>query len=266
MLSERLHDARVALVQAEKQWKANIACLSMGAGDVISTAFGNMELSGNISLGGFSSIGLHEVICLHDAGAASILVWYLAQLDTAKPEANPMGRSIFWVRQRRAIDQGGFYHLALPIDRETGSQSLMMVVDQQATALWACEEVAKSGQVASVILETTDYDLTAARRLQLACEAAGTRMIVMRRASRNGRLMPSSALTRWKIEPVSSSQQNMTGNIHQLSLIGGRGVRPGSWKVKADAATFSLSVVDPLENRLPYHPSGPASEGRHVQV
>jgi protein ImuA len=159
----------------------------------------------------------------------------------------------------------------------------MMSVDQQDTALWTCEEVAKSGQVGAIVIETTDYDLTTARRLQLACEKGGTRIIVLRPAHRG--LGTSSAWTRWQISPVAQrhihsiqeqqtpSDQNShiatspsTGNIHQLSLIGGRGVRPGSWKVKADAATFSLSVVDPLENRLPHHPSGPASKGRHVQA
>ncbi|MDG4717817.1 MULTISPECIES: ImuA family protein [Thalassospira] len=227
--------------------------MSAQAGQVVAHAFGSMSLSSNISLGGIAPFGLHEVIFCHDAGASSVLAWYLAQIDQGKPDTESAGRSVFWIRQRRAIDQGGFYHLALPMSADARFQPLMMVVDQQATALWACEEVAKSGQVASIILETTDYDLTASRRLQLACEVAGTRMIVMRRASQGNRMMPSSALTRWRIEPVSGVTQNRTGNIHHLSLIGGRGVRPGSWRVKVDATTFSLSVVAPLENRMPNH-------------
>ncbi|KJE35899.1 protein ImuA [Thalassospira sp. HJ] len=253
MLTERLNEARAALIRAEKICRGPNAGFPAQAGQVASHAFGAMPLSSNINLGGIALFGLHEVICDHDAGASSILAWHLAQIDQGKPEGKPARRSVFWIRQRRAIDQGGLYHLSLPMLSDAGAQSLMMVVDQQATALWACEEVAKSGQVASIILETTDYELTASRRLQLACEAAGTRMIVMRRASQGNRIMPSSALTRWKIEPASGAARNRTGNIHHLSLIGGRGVRPGSWKVKTDATTFSLSVVAPLENRLPDH-------------
>ncbi|WP_245960870.1 ImuA family protein [Thalassospira indica] len=239
------------MAEAEKQWKVSFSGLSGDSSDVISYMFGNIiTLSRHISLGGIARVGLHEVISRHDVGAASILAWYLSQIDLQEQVGKSIGRPVLWVRQRGAIDQGGFYHLALPIDLDAGTRPLMMVVDQQATALWVCEEVAKSGQFLSIILETTDYELTASRRLQLACEVAGTRMIVMRNASQSGCLMPSSALTRWKIEPVSGAEQNRTGNIHHLSLIGGRGVRPGSWKVKTDAKTFSLSVADPLENRL----------------
>jgi len=250
MLAERLHDARVALAQAEKQWKISASCFSDAAGEAIPRVFGHIVLSGNISLGGFAPVGLHEIICCHDAGAASVLAWSLAQIDQRNQDGKSAGRSVFWIRQRRAIDQGRFYHLSFPARSGGECCPLMMTVDQQATAMWACAEIARTGQIASIILETTDYDLTVARRLQLACEAAGTRIIVLRQASRIGRLMPSSALTRWKIEPELNTQQNMTGSIHHLSLIGGRGVRPGSWKVKTDAATLSLSVVDPLENRL----------------
>lgn len=250
MSIERLNTARAVLARAEKLCKGSGSGLPDQSGCMISHAFGAMSLSPNISLGGIAPFGLHEVICSHDVGASSLLAWYLAQIDPGKPERELGRRSVFWIRQRRAIDQGGVYHLALPMCADAGSQSRMMVVDQQATALWVCEEVAKSGQFVSIILETTDYELTASRRLQLACEVAGARIIVMRHASQSGCLMPSSALTRWKIEPVSGAVQNRTGNIHHLSLIGGRGVRPGSWKVKTDATTFSLSVADPLENRL----------------
>lgn len=274
MLAERIRDARAVLARAEKSWRGNVSCFPGKAGGVVGCLFGGMALSRNISIGGFVPVGMHEVICAHDGGAASILAWYLARIapqeqragygrlqgceqdrSQEKPQNSAQdhaqsNRSVFWVRQRRAIDQGGFYHLALPVGQATDPPPLMMTVDQQDIALWSCEEAAKSGQVASIILETTDYDLTSARRLQLACEAGGTRMIVLRRASHGGRLMPSSALTRWKIEPAPSTPDTKTGNIHHLSLIGGRGVRPGSWKVKTDASTFSLSVVDPLEDGL----------------
>jgi protein ImuA len=179
------------------------------------------------------------------------------------PSAPPPGKGIFWIRQRRALDQGGFYALSLPM-AALEPEPLMMTVDQQATALWTCEEVAKSGQVRAVIIETTDYDLTTARRLQLACESGGTRIIVLRPLARNGRIPTSSAWTRWQITPVNAfaPTERPTGNDHHLSLIGGRGVRPGSWKVKTDATTFSLSVADPLENRL----SEDNPEDRHAHA
>ena len=307
MSDRRIHQARAALARAEQQWKIQVSCLSGGIDGVIARGFGGVPLANHISIGGIAPVGLHEVICGHDDCAASLLAWYLAHLD--EPGHHPAQKPIFWVRQRRALDQGGFYALSTPhgvsghetsdrdmsgsglsnSDRPGGDMlvgdtaadavhlghachsghrphPLMMVADQQMTALWTGEEVAKSGQVRSIIIETTDYDLTTARRLQLACEAGGTRMIILRPASRQGRLPPSSAWTRWQITPTAkptesenvnsenittrADQNDPTGNHHYLSLIGGRGVRPGSWKVKTDAATFSLSMADPLEKRL----------------
>ncbi len=250
MSDRRIHQARAALARAEQQWKVQVSCLSGRTDEVITHAFGGMFLCDHISIGGLAPVGLHEVLCGHDDCAASLLAWYLATLtDPNTTSETPKG--IFWIRQRRALDQGGFYALSLPM-MALEPEPLMMTVDQQATALWTCEEVAKSGQVRAVIIETTDYDLTTARRLQLACESGGTRIIVLRPIARNGRIPTSSAWTRWQITPVNAfgSTERPTGNDHHLSLIGGRGVRPGSWKVKTDATTFSLSVADPLENRL----------------
>lgn len=259
MFLNRFGDIRDIFLQPEQLRNQQLSCFQS---DAIPYLFESLSLASNISIGGFAPVGVHEVFCRHDAGGSTVFAWHLANLPDEKSPERFECNSTFWVRQRKAIDQGRFYHLALPASASGDAVPLMMTVDQQEKALWACEEAAKSGQVASIILETTDYSLTAARRLQLACEGAGTRMIVLRRGSASGRLMPSSALTRWKIEPACDAAQDMTGNIHHLSLIGGRGVRPGSWKVKTDATTFSLSVVDPLENRLP--PSEP--EGRRIQT
>lgn len=273
MSDRRIHQARAALARAEQQWKVQVSCLSGGpdrADGVIARAFGGTFLRDHISIGGLAPIGLHEVLCGHDDCAASLLAWYLATLSvdassdaSNHPSAPPPGKGIFWIRQRRALDQGGFYALSLPM-AALEPEPLMMTVDQQATALWTCEEVAKSGQVRAVIIETTDYDLTTARRLQLACESGGTRIIVLRPLARNGRIPTSSAWTRWQITPVNALEptERPTGNDHHLSLIGGRGVRPGSWKVKTDATTFSLSVADPLENRL----SEASTQDRHAHA
>lgn len=270
MSDRRIHQARAALARAEQQWKVQVSCLSGGpdrADGVIARAFGGTFLRDHISIGGLATTGLHEVLCGHDDCAASLLAWYLATLSVEAssdgPSVLPPGKGIFWIRQRRALDQGGFYALSLPITA-LEPEPLMMTVDQQATALWTCEEVAKSGQVRAVIIETTDYDLTTARRLQLACESGGTRIIVLRPLARNGRIPTSSAWTRWQITPVNAfaPTERPTGNDHHLSLIGGRGVRPGSWKVKTDATTFSLSLADPLENRL----SEASTQDRHLHA
>jgi hypothetical protein len=115
-------------VQAEQIYRGPGSGLPDQAGHVISHAFGAIPLSSNISFGGIAPFGLHEVICDHDTGVSSILAWYLAQIDQGKPEEKAARIPVFWIRQRRAIDQDGLYHLSLPMLANAGFQSLMMVV------------------------------------------------------------------------------------------------------------------------------------------
>jgi protein ImuA len=279
MSNRRLDQARAALRRAEKQWKGSLANPSGGTDRVIRHAFG-IDLAPYFSLGGLMPVGLHEVMTAHDDGAASALACALARLRAANIASPAKPGTVLWIRQRRAIDQGTLYtpailgdmhrpdwHAPLSEDQKSTPHPkdlgdlVMMNVDQPQSALWACEEAAKSGQVPTVIVEITGYDLTAARRLQLACEAGGARLIALRRWHPGHGIAPSPAWSRWRIEglPARTGGRGFErGNDRNLNLIGGRGVRPGRWRVSLDDATLSLSVADALENRLP-------SFGQHRQ-
>ncbi|WP_085585300.1 ImuA family protein [Thalassospira mesophila] len=245
-MTSKLQQARAALLRAENQWQGRAACVDGGGARLITRAFGNIDLRPHFSAGGLMPTGLHEIMTEHDDSATSALAWYMAGLHT-EPSPHAKTPTVLWVRQRKALDQGRLYPPALfasPVHHNL----IMMTIDQQQTALWACEEAAKSGQITTIILEATDYDLTAARRLQLACEAGETRLIVLRYHRAGQNIAPSPAWSRWQIKPQET--------YRKLSLIGGRGVRPASWKVNIDEATLLVSVADTLENRLPpegYH-------------
>lgn len=240
-MTSKLQQARAALLRAEKQWQGRAACVDGGREHLITRAFGDIDLKPHFSVGGLMPTGLHEIMAEHADSATSALAWYLAGLD-AEPSPHAKTSTVLWVRQRKALDQGQLYPPAL-FTSPARHTLVMMTIDQQQTALWACEEAAKSGQIATIILETTDYDLTTARRLQLACEAGDTRLIVLRHHRAGQNIAPSPAWSRWHITPHDI--------YRKLSLIGGRGVRPASWKVYIDEATLLVSVADTLENRLP---------------
>lgn len=272
-MSSRLQQARAALLRAERQWQGSAACVHGGRPALITRAFGDIDLTTYFSAGGLMPTGLHEIMTEHHDSAASALAWHIASLTadmktghgkTAPNQNNmawaanstngtsPKPATILWVQQRKALDQGQVYapalfapsHMEASAARHTHHPDLVMMnIDQQQTALWTCEEAAKSGQVGNIILETTDYDLTTARRLQLACEAGSCRLIVLRHHRAGQKIAPSPAWSRWHI--------TAHGIYRKLSLIGGRGVRPASWKVYIDEATLLVSVAAPLENGLP---------------
>ena len=258
-MTSRLQQARAALIRAERQCQGHAACVHGGQPALIKQAFDNIDLTKYFAAGGLMPTGLHEIMTEHHDSAASALAWDMTRLSA---QMRPSGKytvlsnkqnkpaTILWVQHRKALDQGQVYAHALFAASADGAMRpkprpdlVMMNVDQQQTALWTCEEAAKSGQIDNIILETTDYDLTTARRLQLACEAGSCRLIVLRHHRAGQNIAPSPAWSRWHITPH--------GIYRKLSLIGGRGVRPASWKVYIDEATLLVSVADTLENRLP---------------
>lgn len=248
-MTSRLQQARAALLRAEKQWQGHAACVNGGQSVLIKRAFGGIDLGNHFAAGGLMPTGLHEIMTEHHDSAASALAWYMAGLSPHSHQSAKQNKPAtrLWVQHRKALDQGQVYAPALFAKQSNPQCELVMMnIDQQQTALWTCEEAAKSGQIGNVILETTDYDLTTARRLQLACEAGSCRLIVLRQHRAGQKIAPSPAWSRWHITPH--------GIYRKLSLIGGRGVRPASWKVCIDEATLRISVAAPLENRLPPKP------------
>ena len=265
-MTSRLQQARAALLRAEKQWQGHAACVTGGQSALIKQGFGRIDLTQHFAAGGLMPTGLHEIMTEHHDSAASALAWDMTRLSaqirpsdkgTALSNNHNKPVPILWVQQRKALDQGRVYAPALFAAPTNGAMQtkaqpdlIMMNIDQQQTALWTCEEAAKSGQIGNIILETTDYDLTTARRLQLACEAGSCRLIVLRHYRAGQKIAPSPAWSRWHITPH--------GIYRKLSLIGGRGVRPASWKVYIDEATLLVSVAAPLEDRLPPKPQSVA--------
>jgi protein ImuA len=112
------------------------------------------------------------------------------------------------------------------------------------------EEALRSPGVAAAIGEVAAVDLTAGRRLQLACEARGaTGFILGRRPFGGSGAAPvhgSAAATRWRVAPAPS--------VSALTL---SGLGPPRWKATLERARGGRPSVWLLELR---HGSTPSAE------
>jgi protein ImuA len=111
--------------------------------------------------------------------------------------------------------------------------------------LWAAEEGLRAGGVAAIVAEAAVLPDAAGRRLQLAAEAAGRPLLLVRRwreagLARRERERPSAAATRWRIGALPSAPASGAPGIGaprwRVELLRCRGGRPGNWIVELDDA------------------------------
>ena len=119
--------------------------------------------------------------------------------------AAPLGQrgEVVWILRRDDLYAPGLAGLGFPAER-----LIQVCVRDEAEALAALEDALSAAGVAAAIGEAESPDLTAGRRLQLACEAHGATGFVLRRRPFGGavRAEPAgtAAATRWKIAPAPS--------------------------------------------------------------
>jgi len=191
-----------------------------------------------ISMGGINAPALHEIHGRIGNGVATgFALWLARQALTHR------NGSVFWISAPHVADSDTLYLPAL--DGELQDRLTLIEVRHRRDILWAFEEVLNSGQAAAVIAETTEINLTTARRLQLASEQGHCLAIALCRSGADVKPANSVARTRWR---GTSCREGWL-----LELVGGRGVRPGAWKVQHNATTFSLHLVSPTGD-------GPLSE------
>ena len=170
------------------------------------------------------------------------------------------GGETVWVLRRDDLYAPGLAGLGLDPAR-----LLFVTVRRDADALAAAEDALRAAGIAAVVAEVEALDLTAGRRLQLACERTGATGLILRRrrALRAGapglggsglgakapeRAEATAAATRWRIAPAPSQpeQPGFTGvgfTGHGFTGLGPprwrvelercRGGRPGAWILEA---------------------------------
>lgn len=155
--------------------------------------------------------------------------------------AAPLARrgEAIWILRRDDLFAPGLVGLGFPAER-----LIQVCARDEDEALAVAEDALSTVGVAAVFAEVEAVDLTAGRRLQLACEKQGATGFVIRRrpygaASRRG-ATGSAAATRWKISPAASEpglgEFGLGPPRWRAELERCRGGRPGAWLLEAAAA------------------------------
>ena len=232
----RLAAVRAKVAALETGGRAEAGRLTFGAHDV------DAALGGGLPLGRW-----HEIVgegLETETGAAPAAFTALM--------ASPLARRgwVVWVLRRDDLWAPGLAGLGFPQAR-----LIQVCARDEAEALGAMEDALASG-VAAVIGEVEAVDLTAGRRLQLACEKGGATGFVIRRRPFGGPSLKgarreasgSAAATRWRVASAPSEppagEFGLGAPRFAAVLERCRGGRPGAWLFEAESA-FSQETGNP---------------------
>jgi protein ImuA len=124
-------------------------------------------------------------------------------------------------------------------------------------ALEALEDALGAAGVTAAVGEVEEVDLTAGRRLQLACERRAATGFVIRRRPYGGAgriaATGSAAATRWKIAAAPSQpaagEPGLGPPRWRVTLERCRGGRPGEWLMEKNDGAHPLRLVAELGDR-----------------
>jgi len=257
------HAARLAAVRAK------VAALEAGGARAqAALPFGDVRLDEVFPAGGLPLGCWHEVagegLEIETAAAPGAFVAALARPLAARG-------TVVWVMRRGDLYAPGLAGLGFPADR-----LIQVEVRDEAQALAALEDALGSAGVAAAIGEVGAVDLTAGRRLQLACERRGATGFVIRRrpfggppptrAVSLGAAQGSSAATRWTVAAAPSGEEDLGQKTFGQKTLGQktmglgsprwrvgltrcRGGRPGQWMLEMNDGAYPLRVVAALGDR-----------------
>jgi protein ImuA len=159
--------------------------------------------------GGLTVPGLHEIAGagagLGDDAAATLFIAGIA----ARLAIEQAGGTILWVLSRRDLFAPGLAQAGLGPDRILYAECRS---DEEVLAVM--EEGLRHGGLAGVVGEIGRVAMASTRRLQLASEEGGTAALMLKRWRKAGEdplLVPSAAVTRWRIACVPSAQLPVPG-------------------------------------------------------
>jgi protein ImuA len=229
--------------------KAKIAALEAGGrSDSESLPFGAPPIDGCLPGGGLPLGRWHELV----AGGMEAET-AAAPAAVAALMASPLARrgEAVWVMRRDDLWAPGLLGLGFPPER-----LIQVCARDEAEALSIMEDALATVGVAAVVGEVEGVDLTAGRRLQLACEKLGGTGFVIRRRPYGGRAAReatgSAAATRWRAASAPSEpaegEFGLGAPRFQLALERCRGGRTGAWIVEAphayDPGAYEMEAAD----------------------
>ena len=154
---------------------------------------------------------------------------------------------VVWVLRRDDLWAPGLMGLGFPPER-----LIQVCARDEAEALSIMEDALATVGVAAVVGEVEAADLTAGRRLQLACEKRGSTGFLIRRRPFGGaarrEATGSAAATRWRIASAPSEpaadEFGLGSPRFSVTLERCRGGRTGAWLMEAPQA-YEGNAYDP---------------------
>ena len=166
--------------------------------------------------------------------------------------AAPLARrgEVIWVLRRDDLCAAGLLGLGFPPER-----LIQVCARDEAEALSVMEDALATVGVAAVVGEVEACDLTAGRRLQLACEKRGSTGFLIRRRPHGGTARRaatgSAAATRWRVASAPSEppvgEFGLGAPRFAVELERCRGGRTGAWLLEAPQAfsdAYNLEMTD----------------------
>jgi protein ImuA len=217
--------------------RAKIAAIeSGGRADAGVLPFGAAEMDERLPGGGLPLGRWHEV-----TGAGLEVETGAAPAAFAALAAAPLARQgeAVWVLRRDDLWAPGLAGLGFPPQR-----LIQVCARDEAEALSVMEDALATVGVSAVFGEVEAVDLTAGRRLQLACEKRGATGFVIKRRPFGGTAKAEAAgsvtASRWRVASAPSEPQagefGLGAPRFHVALERCRGGRTGEWILEAQAA------------------------------
>ncbi|MGA0606265.1 ImuA family protein [Phenylobacterium sp. VNQ135] len=229
---KQLAALQAKIAALETSGRPDVGCLPFGAPEIDQALPG-----GGLPLGRWHEVTGHGMEAETSAAPAAFTALV----------ASPLARrgEAVWIMRRDDLWAPGLNGLGFPADR-----LICVCARDDADVLSVMEDALATAGVACVIAETEDVDLTAGRRLQLACERRGTTGFVLRRRPYGGgarrEAAGSAAATRWRIAAAPSEPAEdlyLGAPRFQVVLERCRGGRTGAWMLEAEKA-YSMEAGD----------------------
>jgi len=216
---------------------AKIAAIeSGGRADAGVLPFGDEALDGRLPGGGLPLGRWHEI-----TGPGLEVEISAAPTAFGALAAAPLARKgeVVWVARRDDLWAPGLAGLGFPVER-----LIQVCPRDEAEALSVMEDALATVGVTAVFGEVEAVDLTAGRRLQLACEKRGATGFVIKRRpyGGNGRQEAAGSVsaTRWRVASAPSEPPQEEFGLgaprFSVTLERCRGGRTGAWILEADRA------------------------------
>jgi protein ImuA len=188
---------------------------------------------------------LEEVAAGAGADVAAALAFALARLASprsASPETRPVAlvATADWLGEQGRPFAGGIRAFGLGFER-----LIWVRARREGEALWALEEILKSGAAAGGLVTAAAPDFVATRRLEFAART-GSAVGILLRARPAGDL--SAARRRWRITALASAPNPLDPAAPgaprlRAELVRRRDGPPGAWDLERDDETSGFRLA-----------------------